>query len=70
MFLFRQLMNVCFFVAACYRVQNYTTISDARYHLWKEKILTKLVLKLKYLPSTIEVLTEDFKRAHLQAAIW
>ena len=60
----------CKFVAACYGVHNYTTMSDARFDLWNKKILSKSSPKLKSLPPTLEVLSENIKRAHLQAAIW
>ena len=60
----------CKFVTACYGVHKYTTISDARYLLWNKKILKKTAPKLKSIPPTMEVLTENIKRAHLQAAIW
>ena len=60
----------CKFVAACYGINNYAPISDARYYLWNKKLLNKTLPKLKSLPSTIKVLSENIKRAHLQAAIW
>ena len=47
----------CEFVAACYGVYK----SDARYLLWNKEILKKTAPKLKSLPSTIEVLTENIK---------
>ena len=60
----------CKFVATCYGVQKYSSMTKARYTLWNKKVGNKTAPQLKALPPTIEVLKENIKRAHYQAAIW
>ena len=60
----------CKFISACYGAEKYSTITNARFILWNKKLTNKTAPLLKSLPATIEVLTENIKRAHYQAAIW
>ena len=60
----------CKFISACYGVEKYSSMMKARFNLWHKKLTNKTAPQLKSLPATIEVLTENIKRAHYQTAIW
>lgn len=62
--------EACQFIAACYGVEKCASIAAARYALWNKKLTNKTAPLLKSLPATLEVLTENIKRAHYQTAIW
>ena len=62
--------EACKFITACYGVEKCSSIASARYTLWNKKLTNKTAPLLKSLPATIEVLTENIKRAHFQTAIW
>ena len=45
-------------------------VKKPRYTLWNKNLTNKTAPQLKSLPPTIEILIENIKRAHYQAAIW
>ena len=58
------------FISACYGIEKYSSMAKARFNLWHKKLTNKTAPQLKSLPATVEVLTENIKRAHYQTAIW
>jgi hypothetical protein len=61
------------FVQALFSKEKGVSLGDIRYQKWMEKAKNKSMdspAQLRYLPPTLDALSLNIKRAHLQASIW
>ena len=60
------------FLLTCHGQTKSNTLTDARKHAWKSKVIrnNNVAPKLESLPPTEEAFEENVKRDHLQAGLW